>query len=89
MKNKSSNSIVISLGNVHLSRTAEHVVEMTIRVFNTLDTTGPGPHNHLADGTPGYLPASELEEIMENLRSNIQVCWHGEKVDRVIKEGES
>jgi hypothetical protein len=30
----------------------------------------------------------ELEELLENLRSNISICYHGVGVDSIIKEEE-
>ena len=30
----------------------------------------------------------ENEELLENLRSNISICYHGVGVDRIIKEEE-
>lgn len=34
----------------------------------------------------GNIPTNTKEEILGNLRDNIAICWHGEKVDQVIKE---
>lgn len=30
----------------------------------------------------------ELEELLENLRSNIAICYHGVGIDKIVKEEE-
>ena len=86
---KKQNSVIILLGSVHGSPTKTGVVEFTIRCYNTVDMLSEDANSNYACNIPRYKDREELEEILENLRSNISICWHGSGVDEVLKEEDS
>ena len=45
---------------------------------------------HIAEeGIVGFKTNTQLEGMLENLRQNIKICYHGEQVDEVLLEEES
>jgi hypothetical protein len=89
MKSKQGNSIVILLGMVHGSPVVPCAVEMKIQIFNSIDLVSKTPQNNIAENIKGYLPRENLEELLNNLRNNISICYHGHGVDTIIKEEDS
>ena len=86
---KKGNNVIILLGAVHGSPTATGIVEFTVKCYNTVDMLSKDPNSNYACNIPGYKDREDLEAILENLRSNIGICWHGEGVDQIMKEEDS
>jgi hypothetical protein len=82
------NSVVVLLGRVHGASVVPCCVEMTIRCYNTVDMLSKEGRSHYADNIKGYLPRSDLEAILENLRSHLQTCY-SIKNAVVLKEEEA
>jgi hypothetical protein len=86
---KSVNSVVILLGGVHACSANHDIREFKVRIYNSVDLLPDSKKAVFPDVVPGVLSNSELEEQLENLRNNIAICWHGVKVDQVLKEEDS
>jgi hypothetical protein len=86
---KQKNSVIVLLGAVKGASVVPCCVEFTVRCYNSVDMTRKDPQNSICEDIPGYLGRDELMDILSNLRSNIQVCWHGEGVSVVLKEEDS
>jgi len=88
-RSKPGNSVVVLLGAVKGASAVPCCVEFTVRCYNSVDMVRKDPQNSISEDIPGYLARDELMDILGNLRSNIQVCWHGEGVGVVLKEEDS
>ena len=75
------------LGNVRSCSGNPLKREFTVQIFNSLDMEER--EYHIAEGgIMGFKTNTELEDMLENLRQNIKICYHGEQVDEVVLEGE-
>lgn len=87
---KPSNVVIISLGKIHRCSADPCIREFTVKIYNTIDLLpGMDGGSRIADGVPGYLSNTVLEETLENLRESIRIMWHSPRVDQVLKEENS
>lgn len=74
------------LGRVHGCSTNHDVREFSVRIHNSVDMLPHAQGEFNDEDTPGYKEADVLEELLENLRNNICICYHGEGIDLIMKE---
>ena len=86
---KKGNSVVVLLGRVHASSSNHDVREFSVRIYNMVDMLTHLRGEFNSDDTLGYLETEELEDILENLRNNISICYHGSGITSIIKEEDS
>jgi len=82
-------SVVLLLGKVHAASANRSIREFTVRIYNPMDVGGLCPSDYPDKPVKGYLEPEILEDVLCNLRDNIQVCYHHSRIGQVLKEEDS
>ena len=82
------NSVILLLGRVNAASANHDIREFSIRIYNSVDMLPHTQGEFNSDEVKDYAENETLEKILENLRDNIQVCYHAHGVTETIKEEE-
>lgn len=76
---------LVSLGRVHGCSTNHDVREFTVSIYNSVDMLPHTQGEFNDEDTSGYKEAEALEELLENIRNNLCICYHGAGIDLIVK----
>lgn len=86
---KPENSVMCVLGRVHADSVNHDVRQFTICLYNSVDILKHVNGEFNDENTPGYLETEGLEEILENIRAHLTICYHHKRITVMVKEEES